>query len=51
VTQVQKNSSHEATPSHREGPSWGLMLVLIVVAMLVATGIAWMFIHPFFMRH
>jgi len=27
------------------------MLALIVVAMLVATGIAWMFIHPFFVRH
>ncbi|HVT96516.1 MAG TPA: hypothetical protein VHE33_03360 [Acidobacteriaceae bacterium] len=51
MTNLQENQSDEATPPHHAGPSWGLMLALIFLAMLVATGIAWMFIHPFFTRH
>jgi hypothetical protein len=51
VTQVQKNSSDQATPPRHPGPSWGLMLALILVAMLAATAIAWLFIHPFFAHH
>jgi hypothetical protein len=51
VTEEQKNPKTEATPPHHEGPSWGLMLALILLAMLVATAIAWLFIHPFFARH
>lgn len=38
----------EATP---RGPSWGLMLALIALAMLLAIGIAWAFIHPMLHPH
>lgn len=48
---MEKNPSDEATPHTHEGPSWGLMLGLLFLAMLVASGIAWLFIHPFFTRH
>jgi hypothetical protein len=51
VTDPQKEASPQATPSHRDGPSWGLMLALIFLAMLVATGFAWLFIHPLLHRH
>jgi hypothetical protein len=51
VTDAQKNPESRATPPHREGPSWGLMLALIFLAMLFAIGIAWLFIHPFMTRH
>lgn len=44
-----KDSLHmQATPS---GPSWGLMVFLIVLAMLVALAIAWAFITPLLHRH
>jgi hypothetical protein len=33
------------------GPSWGLMLGLILLAMLVALAIAWAFITPLLHRH
>jgi hypothetical protein len=33
------------------GPSWGLMLFIIGMAMLLALGIAWAFIHPLLHRH
>jgi hypothetical protein len=33
------------------GPSWLLMLSLILLAMLVALGIAWAFIAPLLHRH
>lgn len=36
----------EGNPNPQGGPSWILMLLLIVLAMLVATGVAWLFIHP-----
>jgi len=36
---------------NRDGPSWGLMLALIFLAMLVAIGIAWAFIHPLLHPH
>ncbi|HUB20213.1 MAG TPA: hypothetical protein VL990_16335 [Acidobacteriaceae bacterium] len=49
MTNPEKNPSPQATPQ-RQGPSWGFMLGLIVLAMLVATGIAWLFIHPFLVR-
>jgi hypothetical protein len=51
VTDEDKNMQPEATLPHREGPSWGLMLAIIFFAMLVAAGIAWLFIHPFLARH
>jgi hypothetical protein len=51
VTDAEENSQPEAAPPHHEGPSWGFMLALIFLAMLIAIGIAWMFIHPFFVRH
>ncbi|HTW48459.1 MAG TPA: hypothetical protein VMD92_10940 [Acidobacteriaceae bacterium] len=44
-----KNSpDSQATP---RGPSWGLMLFLILLAMLVAVAIAWAFITPLLHRH
>jgi hypothetical protein len=51
VTPLQKNSPDQATPPQHGGPSWGFMLALILFAMLIATGIAWLFIHPFLARH
>jgi hypothetical protein len=48
---MRKKTSDEATPEPHEGPSWGLMLALLFLAMLVASGIAWLFVHPFFTRH
>jgi hypothetical protein len=46
VTSSQQNRESEATPEHR-GPSWALMLFLILLAMLVAVVIAWSFIRHF----
>jgi hypothetical protein len=51
VIQPPKDSPPQATPPPHEGPSWGLMLALIFLAMLVAIGIAWLFIHPLLQRH
>jgi hypothetical protein len=48
VTSSPQNRGEQATSS---GPSWGLMLFLIFLAMLIAAGIAWMFIHPMFHQH
>jgi hypothetical protein len=42
------SSEQQATP---RGPSWGLMIFLIVLAMLVALAIAWAFITPLLHRH
>ncbi|MFY9745585.1 MAG: hypothetical protein WA891_20125 [Acidobacteriaceae bacterium] len=39
------------SPPNHEGPSWGLMLALIFLAMLVAIAIAWAFIHPLLHPH
>ncbi|MGA7522207.1 MAG: hypothetical protein WBW84_06975 [Acidobacteriaceae bacterium] len=44
----QQNHDDKATSA---GPSWGLMLFIILVAMLIASGIAWAFIHPMFHPH
>lgn len=43
-----KESDVRAT---HEGPSWGFMLFLIFLAMLVALGVAWAFIHPMLHPH
>jgi hypothetical protein len=40
----------EPRPTH-PGPSWGLMLFLIFLAMLVAIAIAWAFVTPLLHRH
>jgi len=37
---------HQDNPDPQGGPSWILMLLLILLGMLAATGIAWAFIHP-----
>ena len=51
MTDPQKDVLPEATPSApHSGPSWGFMLAIVFLAMLVATGIAWLFIHPFMLR-
>jgi hypothetical protein len=39
-------SGDEDNQNPRGGPSWVLMLLLILLAMAVATGVAWAFIHP-----
>ncbi|MGC2639792.1 MAG: hypothetical protein WA294_21595 [Acidobacteriaceae bacterium] len=47
----------EDSPDRRDsqathgGPSWGLMLFFIALAMVVALVIAWLFIHPLLNRH
>lgn len=48
VTPPRKNHESQATPG---GPSWSLMLFLIFLAMLLATGIAWAFTHKFLPHH
>jgi hypothetical protein len=52
VPDPAKDRNPQATqrPQH-EGPSWGFMLALIFLAMLVAIGFAWVFIHPLLHRH
>jgi hypothetical protein len=46
------NSSHSRDPqATRSGPSWVVMLFLIALAMLIATGIAWAFVTPALHRH
>jgi hypothetical protein len=35
----------------RRGPSWGFMLFLLLLAMVVATVIAWAFVTPMMHRH
>ncbi len=37
---------NEDNPDPHSGPSWILILLMILLAMLVATGIAWAFIDP-----
>jgi hypothetical protein len=48
VTDPQKEPS---PPPNHDGPSWGLMLALIFLAMLIAIAFAWAFIHPLLHRH
>ncbi|HZZ39486.1 MAG TPA: hypothetical protein VFE06_10160 [Acidobacteriaceae bacterium] len=48
MTASNRNRDTQATSP---GPSWGLMLFLIALAMLIASGIAWAFIHPMFHPH
>lgn len=44
--------SMQGSPENRgQGPSWGLMLLIIFAAMLVAIAIAWAFIHSFQRPH
>lgn len=51
-TLAEMKSAEEEKPEpgspkpENSGPSWILMLFLIFLAMLAATGIAWAFIHP-----
>jgi len=44
------SESHEPQATHG-GPSWGVMLLIILLAMLAAVGIAWAFIHPMLHPH
>lgn len=44
----QNSSDPQATP---RGPSWGLMVFLIFLAILVAFVIAWAFVTPLLHRH
>jgi hypothetical protein len=44
----EDSADSQATP---RGPSWGLMLFLIALAMLAAVAIAWAFITPLLHRH
>lgn len=47
----QLNPEPETPEQEHRGPSWILMLFLIFLAMLVATGFAWLFIHPMLHPH
>jgi hypothetical protein len=38
-------------PQHYSGPSWATMLVLLFLAILIASGIAYWLIHPFVHPH
>jgi hypothetical protein len=38
-------------PQQHNGPSWGLMLALLFLAILVASGIAYWLIYPFIHQH
>lgn len=52
--EVEDRNADEAAGEDRPetfGPSWGLMLLIILLAMLVALGIAWAFITPLLHRH
>lgn len=45
------SSDKRESQATQGGPSWGLMLFLIGLAMVVALVIAWLFIHPLLHRH
>lgn len=54
IDEVEERNADEAAGEDRpgtSGPSWGLMLLIILLAMLVALGIAWAFITPLLHRH
>jgi hypothetical protein len=51
LTSVTDSPKEPGSPPNHEGPSWGLMLALIFLAMLVAIAIAWAFIHPLLHPH
>jgi hypothetical protein len=51
MTDPTKDRHSQATRPEHPGPSWGLMLALIFLAMLIAIGFAWIFIHPLLHRH
>lgn len=42
---ADSNDSRD-TQATRGGPSWGLMLLIMLLAMLAAVAIAWAFITP-----
>lgn len=37
-------------PENNPGPSWGAMVVLLLLAAVVAAGLAWWLVYPFFHR-
>jgi len=42
----------EDTPSHKPSSmSWAAMLALVLLAILVATGCAYLLVNPFFHQH
>jgi hypothetical protein len=43
--------SRKNDPDSSFGPSWGVMLLLLVVAIVVATLIAYRMVYPFFHGH
>jgi len=45
------SSQADDSQATHSGPSWGLMLFLLVLAILAAFGIAWAFITPLLHRH
>jgi hypothetical protein len=48
MAEIPESKEPQAT---HEGPSWGLMLFFILLAMLAAIGIAWAFVTPLLHRH
>jgi hypothetical protein len=54
VTAMPENHSPtpEDTPSHKPSSmSWAAMLALVLLAILVATGCAYLLVNPFFHQH
>jgi hypothetical protein len=52
VTTPQKESNPEATSrQNHPAPPWALMLAVIFLAILIAIGFAWLFIHPLLHPH
>ncbi len=51
LTTVTSSGKDSDPPATHNGPSWGLMLALILLAMLVALGFAWLFIHNLMRPH
>jgi hypothetical protein len=49
-TKIKKEMSQEQS-QHSNGPSWATMLVLLFLAIAVATGIAYWLIYPYIHRH
>jgi hypothetical protein len=54
MTESDSSSHQQASREPRTthpGPSWGLMLFFIALAMLAAIAIAWAFVTPLLHRH
>lgn len=46
----RKSESKKDEDQKPAGPSWGLMLAFIFIAILIAMGIAWLIVAPYIHR-